>query len=87
MIIIGVTSAVVFHVDFFVGIVVFRQFGGVNFFADKDEIRFFYGGGAVQIYGVQTGIFVFILVPSGLTGSKKPKEQKEVRNYFTALFA
>ena len=47
VVVVAVTAAVVFHVDFLVGVVVLRQFGGVDFFADKDEIRFFYGGGTV----------------------------------------
>lgn len=47
VVVVAVTAAVVFHVDFLVGVVVFRQFGGVDFFADKDEVRFFYGGGTV----------------------------------------
>ena len=47
VVVVAVTAAVVFHVDFLVGVVVLRQFGGVDFFADEDEIRFFYGGGTV----------------------------------------
>ena len=47
VVIVAVIAAVVFHVDFLVGVVVLRQFGGVDFFADKDEVRFFYGGGTV----------------------------------------
>ena len=47
VVVIAVTAAVVFHVDFLVGVVVLRQFVGVDFFADEDEIRFFYGGGTV----------------------------------------
>ena len=47
VVVIAVTAAVVFHVDFLVGVVVLRQFVGVDFFADKDEVRFFYGGGTV----------------------------------------
>ena len=47
VVVVAVTAAVVFHVDFLVGVVVLRQFVGVDFFADKDEVRFFYGGGTV----------------------------------------
>ena len=47
VVVIAVTAAVVFHVDFLVCVVVLCQFGGVDFFADEDEIRFFYGGGTV----------------------------------------
>ena len=47
VVVVAVTAAVVFHVDFLVCVVVLRQLGGVDFFADKDEVRFFYGGGTV----------------------------------------
>ena len=47
VVVIAVTAAVVFHVDFLVGVVILRQFGGVDFFADEDEVRFFYGSGTV----------------------------------------
>lgn len=47
VVVVAVTAAVVFHVDFLVGVVVLRQFVGVDFFADEDEVRFFYGSGTV----------------------------------------
>ena len=47
VVVVAVTAAVVFHVDFLVGVVVLCQFVGVDFFADEDEVRFFYGGGTV----------------------------------------